>query len=132
MPSVASIKSPDRRSWHRPDLTHLQLTTLDLSKFIVKYGNHVASVHEDSPVSVSEFQLHPPWSLDRLDQSSLPLDSRYNFYNFATGVNAYIIDTVGHILPINARSRAERSKASRHGTAGGPTLGCMCLQLDME
>lgn len=79
----------------RPEALISQLTTEGLTSFLVKFGTHVASVHEDSPVSVSEFQLYPPWSLDRIDQSSLPLDNKYNFYNLATGVNAYIIDTVG-------------------------------------
>ena len=35
-----------------------------------------------------------PWALDRLDQTSLPLDSLYHYYSTGSDVNIYIIDTV--------------------------------------
>ena len=35
-----------------------------------------------------------PWALDRLDQTSLPLDSLYHYYSTGSNVNVYIIDTV--------------------------------------
>ena len=44
-------------------------------------------------VDQSGSERNPPWGLDRLDQTNLPLDSRYNYPSNGKGVNAYIIDT---------------------------------------
>ena len=75
----------------------LQLSETGLQAFLSKYNGSVASVHEDTTVSTADLQWNAPWSLDRLDQETLPLDSQYHYYNLATGVNAYIIDTVRHL-----------------------------------
>ncbi|MGK5497596.1 S8 family peptidase [Streptomyces sp. URMC 125] len=55
----------------------------------------VAAVAQDQRVSVTATQTNPPsWGLDRIDQRSLPLDSRYTYPDSAgEGVTAYIIDT---------------------------------------
>lgn len=34
-----------------------------------------------------------PWGLDRIDQSSRPLDGNYTYFTYGTGVRVYIIDT---------------------------------------
>ena len=72
----------------------LQLTKADLISFLAAYNSSVASVHEDTLVTSSDVQFNPPWSLDRLDQADLPLDNQFHFYNLASGVHAYIVDTV--------------------------------------
>jgi subtilisin family serine protease len=55
----------------------------------------VAYVEEDQKVSVQVFvQNNPPsWGLDRIDERSLPLDSKYHYPSTAPRVTAYIIDT---------------------------------------
>jgi len=53
-------------------------------------------VAQDQAVSLAglEVQLNPPaWGLDRIDQRSLPLDSKYHYPNTAGSVRAYVIDT---------------------------------------
>ena len=58
-------------------------------------------VAQDQAVSLAglEVQLNPPaWGLDRIDQRSLPLDSKYHYPNTAGSVRAYVIDT-GMRLP---------------------------------
>ena len=46
-----------------------------------------------------------PWALDRLDQTSLPLDSLYHYYSTGSNGDVYIIDTVRltSALPAPAR-----------------------------
>ena len=51
-------------------------------------------MHEDTEVSVSEVEQSAPWGLDRLDQTALPLNLEFDYYNLGTGVNVYIVDTV--------------------------------------
>ena len=58
------------------------------------YQAHVAAVHEDGFVSVDNMQIDPAWALDRIDQTDLPLDNIFHYYNLASDVNAYVVDTV--------------------------------------
>ncbi|MDX8055872.1 S8 family serine peptidase [Lentzea sp. BCCO 10_0798] len=54
----------------------------------------VAYVEQDRTVQVLTDQLNPPsWGLDRVDQASLPLDSKYSYSTDASNVTAYVIDT---------------------------------------
>jgi subtilisin family serine protease len=52
-------------------------------------------VEQDQTVSVKvNVQPNPPsWGLDRIDERSLPLDSKYHYPSTAPRVTAYIIDT---------------------------------------
>ncbi|KAK9829252.1 hypothetical protein WJX72_004782 [[Myrmecia] bisecta] len=70
-----------------------KFTQSELAKFLEHYGSAVASVHEDTGVSATAAQQDPPWALDRSDQTDLPMDHLYRYYNTGTNVNVYIIDT---------------------------------------
>ena len=72
----------------------LQFTTEELQAFLEAYRGQVASVHEDTEVSVFDVEQSAPWGLDRIDQPALPLRGQYDYYNLGTGVNVYIVDTV--------------------------------------
>jgi subtilisin family serine protease len=53
-------------------------------------------VAQNQSVSLQDVQvqLNPPsWGIDRVDQRSLPLDTKYFYPNTAGGVRAFIIDT---------------------------------------
>lgn len=52
-----------------------------------------AITSEVSSSATDATQLNPPWGLDRIDQRSLPLNTRYNYVSTGTGVRVYIIDT---------------------------------------
>jgi aqualysin 1 len=55
---------------------------------------NVLSVEPDMVLNVTEgIQTAAPWALDRVDQSGLPLDSRYVYPGTGAGVNIYIIDS---------------------------------------
>lgn len=72
----------------------VQFTAPHLQAFLEAYQDAVDSVHEDGVVTINEVQYNPPWALDRIDQTDLPLDMQYHFYNQATSVNIYVVDTV--------------------------------------
>ena len=71
---------------------------------------NVVSVTPDAPISLLDTDTNPPsWGLDRVDQTSLPLDSSFSYPNQGgAGVRVYIVDTgvqadnpdfAGRILP---------------------------------
>ena len=59
----------------------------------VRADPDVAYVEPDGIVSISATQTGATWGLDRIDQSSLPLNQTYIYTPTGAGVKAYIIDT---------------------------------------
>lgn len=61
--------------------------------------SRVAYVEPDQTINLNEenavdtTQFGATWGLDRIDQASLPLNSRFTYTSTGAGVNAYIIDT---------------------------------------
>jgi subtilisin family serine protease len=53
----------------------------------------VKYVIEDGLAHTLGSQTNAPWSLDRVDQRHLPLDTTYGYANTGQGVHVYIIDT---------------------------------------
>jgi serine protease len=50
-------------------------------------------IEPDAISTTQATQTNPTWGLDRIDQATLPLNSRYTYETTASNVNVYIIDT---------------------------------------
>ena len=59
----------------------------------LRANSAVLAVEPDRIVSIAGDQLNPPWGLDRIDQSSLPLDGHYVDRSSGANVNVYVVDT---------------------------------------
>jgi subtilisin family serine protease len=106
----------------------------------------VEFIEQDATVSLNESLISPPlqqpnatWGLDRIDQTSLPLDAAYNYQYTGAGVYAFIIDTgiwpshteftgrvsLGFTAITDGRGSADCNGHGTHvaGTVGGRTWG---------
>ena len=88
--------------------------------------NDVVNIEPVMTVTAIATQLDPPWGLDRIDQGSLPLNSRYSYDSTGTGVTAYIVDTGIRSTHREFAGRIETFHAPPDrikGTAGEPVRG---------
>ncbi|MFF3869551.1 S8 family peptidase [Micromonospora sp. NPDC001898] len=99
----------------------------------------VAWVEQNHEVALQTTQANPPWGLDRIDQTNLPLNSAYSYTSTGSGVTAYIVDTGirtthtnfggravdGYDAVDNALPAADCNGHGTHvaGTVGGSTYG---------
>ncbi|MFI1193971.1 S8 family peptidase [Micromonospora sp. NPDC020750] len=99
----------------------------------------VAWVEQNHEVTLQTTQANPPWGLDRIDQTNLPLNSAYSYTSTGSGVTAYIVDTGirtthtnfggravdGYDAVDNALPAADCNGHGTHvaGTVGGSTYG---------
>ncbi len=107
---------------------------------------NVEFIEQDATVSLNESLISPPlqqpnatWGLDRIDQTSLPLDAAYNYQYTGAGVYAFIIDTgirpshteftgrvsLGFTAITDGNGSADCNGHGTHvaGTVGGSTRG---------
>jgi serine protease len=59
----------------------------------LKADPRVDFIEQNAYVRATATQTGATWGLDRIDQTSLPLDSAYNYATTASNVHAYILDT---------------------------------------
>ncbi len=68
-----------------------QLSAAQVKKLLL--NSDVVAVEEDRRVTLDGLQSNPPWGLDRIDQTTLPVDGRYSYQADGSGITAYVIDT---------------------------------------
>jgi subtilisin family serine protease len=81
------------------DLTRVQL-------FELRHSPEVKYVDQDERVTETATQTAAPWDLDRIDQSSLPLNGTYDYSSEGAGVTVYVIDTGIQTNNVDFGSRA--------------------------
>ena len=133
------------RAVYRHTIKGFSIQTTEAIAMALSEEPAVEYVQEDGIVYASTTQNNVTWSLDRVDQRNLPLDTTYNFANVTTGagVHAYVIDSGINILHSEFRNASGFTRASQdanfvwgenandckgHGTSvasviGGNTLG---------
>ena len=75
------------------DLTGDQVNTLTKSGTVELILNTIVYPSNEIVYPSIDQSTPPSWGLDRIDQSSLPLNNNYKYTYQGTGVTAYIIDT---------------------------------------
>ncbi|MFC5287563.1 S8 family serine peptidase [Actinokineospora guangxiensis] len=134
-------------------ITVVHLYTSSLKGFAVKADAEQAraltldrrfrSIWQDAEVRTTALQVQnspSAWGLNRIDQRSLPMDTKYHYPNTASSVKAYIIDTgirythqefngqaiygidtVGGVFPPGNDCNGHGTHVA--GTVGGQTMG---------
>lgn len=137
----ASAKALAKR--HGGDLRHTY--TAALRGFAVEMSEEkarelaadpsVARVEADGVAYAADTQTNPPsWGLDRIDQRSLPTDSRYTYGTTASNVTAYVVDSGVRLSHRDFGGRAvsgydfidddsDASDCQGHGTHVAGTVG---------
>ncbi|MFD0560124.1 peptidase inhibitor I9 [Stackebrandtia endophytica] len=81
---------------------------------------NVERIEEDGIARIAATQTNPPWGLDRIDQTNLPLSNTYTYNSTGAGVYAYIIDTGIYTSHSQFGGRA----ANVYNSAGGSNTDC--------
>ena len=98
-----------------------------------KRGN-VLDVEADQIMSIEATQENATWGLDRIDQSNLPLNKKYDYISDGTNVRAYVIDTgiLANHVEFNGRTIpgysaigaiSNTTDCNGHGTHVAGTIG---------
>lgn len=93
----------------------------------------ISYIEEDGIVNGTLTQSSPTWGIDRIDQSNLPLDSKYTYAYTGSGVNVYVIDSGIRISHSDFEGRASNAfsaigqndftDCAGHGTHVAGTIG---------
>ena len=93
--NLTSLYSGDVKQQYTAALQGFVVTNIEESQ-IKRMAAHpmVDFIEADTTVSINVTQNNPVWGLDRSDERSLPMDSKYVYGSTAgNGVNIYVIDT---------------------------------------
>jgi subtilisin family serine protease len=98
----------------------------------LRHNPSVDYVEEDGVAHAAATQSNATWGIDRIDQRSRPLSGTYTYNATASGVYAYVIDTVIYTSHTNFGGRASNvydafggsgNDCNGHGTHVAGTIG---------
>lgn len=87
----------------------------------LRTDKRVKYIEQDSVQHASATQTGATWGLDRIDQTSLPLDRTYTYANTGSSVTAYIVDTG---ININHTDFGGRAVWGTNTTGDGQNIDC--------
>jgi subtilisin family serine protease len=135
--AIVEMNSQRAEAWaNHPNVTSIEPeTTMSLSGLALQPAPQL--VPQLVPQLIT--QSSAPWGLDRIDQTSLPLNGRYIYPTGASNVRAYVVDTgvlashpelagrvgTGYSAVKDGRGTADCNGHGTHvaGTIGGTTYG---------
>jgi len=91
--AVAAVAGVQPRQVYTAALTGFAAPLSPGQVAALRHHPAVAYLEPDQVLEAQWVQSSPPWGLDRIDQTSLPLNNAYVFNTLASNVAAYIIDT---------------------------------------
>lgn len=116
---------------HKGELKHLYRSALkgfsvhnisEAAASAIAGDPRVERVEADQVMSAIATQSPATWGIDRIDQSSLPLDNSYTYANDGSNVTVYIIDTGINFTHTDFGGRA--TKGIDEVTIGGSAADC--------
>ncbi|MDB4886273.1 MAG: Peptidase, (Subtilisin) subfamily [Gemmatimonadetes bacterium] len=107
---------------YRSAIKGMSLRLPDAAVALLRTDPRIAFIEQDQTMAISTTQSGATWGLDRIDQTSMPLNGLYTYNADGTGVTVYIVDTGINLTHTEYAGRA--STGIDEVTPGGTAADC--------